>query len=214
MLLKKIRNQASNPEGHLNQNQIQQALEALQKKLLLDQVVTMKASIIKNQLAQQPLFIPPLVSQPNPFSLPLNNTNGQEDNEFFNNNGEGPKVIYGSVEYPLLSMTTPLFGSDTAQKGSLLNFSDCFAKKSDGFIVESLCVTRAETQRSESDEVIEELSQAMEGKKKKANKTNAKSAAEKGKKTQKKEKKQTKSKAKENKQIKDDSFLSEISLTP
>jgi len=96
----------------------------------------------------------------------------------------------------------------------LLNLSDCFAKKSEGFVLESLCVTRAETQRSESDGLNEDLLLAVEGKKKSTKKaSNAKgSATEKGKKTQKKEKKQTtKGKAKENKQTQDNSFLSDQS---
>jgi len=106
--MKKIKNQASNPEGDSNQSQIQQALNALQKKMLLDQVVSLKQTLIKNQLAQQPLCIPPLMSQLNAFSLPHNTTNEKEDNDFFNSNGDKPKVIYGPVEYPLLSLNTPL----------------------------------------------------------------------------------------------------------
>ena len=90
------------------QRQIQNALEVLQKKILLEQ----QASIIKNmiqraQLTQEPLMIPPLQSTLKCEFNPFENYGGQPKPIFKTREGE-PEIIVGEVEYPLLSMASTI----------------------------------------------------------------------------------------------------------
>jgi len=179
--------------AHSNQKQVQNALEALQRKILLEQqTASLREMIQKAKLAHAPLTIPPLKSTSNSTASSLKKEKMQEvkstpkkDDE------EEPEIMVGEVEYPLLALANnPLFGSNTAQKSQKLIEAPSF---------EYLTATRAETQRSDSDS-NEELSESADGKKKRNKKgTNN----DKAKKTQKKEKEQGKEKSKAKKQNQD-----------
>jgi len=174
--------------SHSNQKQVQNALEALQRKLLLEQqTASLREMIQKAKLAHAPLTIPPLKSTSNSTASSLKKEKMQEVKTAPKNDEEEPEVMIGEVEYPLLALANPLFGSNTAQKSQRLIEAPSF---------ESLTATRAETQRSDSD-TNEDLSESADGKKKRNKKgTNT----EKAKKTQKKEKEQGKEKSKAKKQ--------------
>jgi len=174
-----------------SQKQVQNALDALQRKLLFEQqAASLREMILKAKLAHGPLSIPPLASTSNSTATSIKKEKSQEGKNSIKNDEDEPEIMVGDVEYPLLSLSNPLFGSNTATKGQKLVEAPSF---------ESLTATRAETQRSDS-EMNEELSQGTEGKRKRNKKeTNS----EKAKKTQKKEKEQGKEKPKARKQNKD-----------
>jgi len=166
--------------AHSNQKQVQNALEALQRKLLFEQqTASLREMIQKAKLAHAPLTIPPLKSTSNSTTPSVKKEKMQEVKS--KNDEEEPEVMIGEVEYPLLALANPLFGSISAPKSQRLIEAPSF---------ESLTATRAETQRSDSD-MNEDLSESADGRKKK-NKKGAN--AEKAKKTQKKEKDQGKEK--------------------
>jgi len=130
-------------EGTGNHQRVQHALEVLQKKMLMDQQASLLKDILsKVQATHEPLIIPPLKSASEMASTPLNfgeikKIPGFEDDH---------EIIYGPVEYPLLAMAPPLFGD---LKTSLKRFN-------------SLSATRADTQKSDSDDVSSEASESSE----------------------------------------------------
>jgi len=168
-----------------NHKRVQHALEVLQKKMLMEQQASLLKDILfKAHAAQEPLIIPPLMSASDSASSPANfgkikKIPGFEDDQ---------EVIYGPVEYPLLAMAPPLFGGDSVNGKTSTKGTGLFG---------SLAATRAETQRSESDDVSscssEESAEALEVKRRKSKKTNNGKKVEvagKGKKVEKKEKKE------------------------
>jgi len=207
-----------------NQRQVQNALDTLQKKMMIGQQAATLREIIKAQLCQGPLSIPPLhSSSQNASSKP------QEIKKIIRNNEDEPEIIYGDVEYPFLNMAAPQNpleslpsssmnakknkASGKRQKKSAKTSSDSSpaydsGKQGEGYLADlrdSLAATRAETQRSESEfgsslrEMSEEFAKIVGNKKKqgkKAGSVKSSEGVEKGKKNQKKEKKQEKTVAK------------------
>jgi hypothetical protein len=197
---------------------VQNALEALEKKILLEQqAASLRDTILKTQLSQEPLYIPPLLSSNSAPSLSKKGK-GQEGNNSPQDDDESDFIV-GPVEFPLLSMAAPLFTNENGQKASSVNLSGktikCpkplaslyeSSKPTEGSFLDSLTVTRAETQRSDSDSSSEDLSQAGEGKKKRGKKASSVKSLEVGgkvKKAHKKEKEQEK-KTKSRQQKKDE----------
>jgi len=220
-----------------SQKQVQQALETLQKKILLEQQAAALREVIKAQFSKNSLSIPPLHSSSQNAS-----SKSQDNKKIFKSNGDGPEIIYGEVEFPFLSMSAPqntvgiLPSSSMAinkpkalgkrQKKSTKDSSDSSpayesgrqAESSFNDIRDSLTATRAETQRSESElgsslrELSEEFAQLVNGKRRKTKKAASVKSSEgngKGKKAQKKEKKQEKAGDKHS--SKDDLFPPRIS---
>lgn len=165
--------------------QVQYALETLQKKMLMEQqAAALREILMKVQLAQEPLVIPPLVSASNSTQSSINN--GKIEKKVDKDFEEEPEVIYGPVEYPLLAMAPPLFGSDFVQRDSLLNLPSSSvtlhnaksstknqkASKLESALLESLSVTRADTQMSDSEASSSQASEksSLEAKKRKSKK--------------------------------------------
>jgi len=213
-----------------SQKQVQQALETLQRKLLLEQQAAALRDVIKAQMAQGPLSIPPLLSSSDSMV-----SSKSQSNKNLKISEDGPEIIYGEVEFPLLSMAAPVANGNDDKKSSLLGRPSSSLKTSGKRqkklakissnsspvhesslidIRDSLTVTRAETQRSDSEfgsslrEMSEEFAQIAGGKKRKTKKAasvKSSEGVEKGKKTQKKEKEQEKTKGKSQK---NDSLIS------
>jgi len=196
---------------------VQNALEALEKKILLEQqAASLRDTVLKTSLSQEPLYIPPLLSSNSTQSLSKKGNNQGVKNS--PRDDDESEVIVGPVEFPLLSMATPLFNNENGQKASL-NLSGktikCpkplvslfeTSKPTEGSFLDSLTVTRAETQRSDSDSSSEEGSQADEDRKKRGKKASSVKSLDIGgkvKKSHKKEKGQEK-KTKSRQQKKDD----------
>jgi hypothetical protein len=199
--------------------QVQHALETLQKKMLMEQhAAALREILFKVQLAQEPLVIPPLVSASNSTQSSVNS--GKQEKNVVKDFEEESEVIYGPVEYPLLAMAPPLFGSDFAQKESLLNLPHSSimlnniktstknqkVSKLESALLDILSVTRADTQMSDSEasssHESENSSQALEAKRRKSKKTKAP-------KVQNKAKEQVKEKTKPKKQ-RNESLLSPV----
>jgi len=185
-----------------SQKQLQNALETLQKRMVLEQ----QASIIKNILQRaklaEPLIIPPLQAIADRSISSFKNINEPEKPVFKSLEGE-PEIFVGEIEYPLLSLAPK--GSESGQKNfgfpsmsnvvvpkrgkkALSKLSTESSPVSDlqrhsESLFESLAVTRAETQRSDSDS-SEEYEKTV-GRKRKGKKA----AVDKVKKSQKKEEK-------------------------
>jgi len=201
--------------------QVQHALETLQKKMMMEQQASLlKDILLKVHLSQGPLSIPPLASSSNSTQSSVGGRKKQSPKNSTKDSDDEQDVIYGPVEYPLLAMAPPIFGSDFAQKDSIVKLpnsstlldnvkpsgkSQKVSNKSEALAPESLTVTRAGTQRSESDSQQGE-EQVAGGKKRGAKKTAGRKSAEaveKGKKNQKKDKEQEREKAKDKQQKKD-----------
>jgi len=178
-----------------NHKRVQHALEVLQKKMFMEQQASLlKEIIFKCQAAQEPLIIPPLITASDSTTSPL--TAGKSKKSPIQG-FEDEDVVFGPVEYPLLSMAPPGFGGDFLQKELNAN-----AKASAKGLFGSLAATRAETQRSDSDELSSCDSEESDVKRRRPRKVvNAKKAETgKGKKGDKKEKGQGKEKTKTRKQ--------------
>jgi len=201
------------------QCQVQNALETLQKKMLLEQqAAALRDVIARVQRAQEPLSIPPLVSSSNSTASTLKGKS-QDGKNVLKMDEEGPEIIYGPVEYPLLSLATSNLNNETEQKNSLAT-SEALPKTKNGkrqraskissnssptheTARDSLTVTRADTQKSDVDfgtslrEMSEQFADMTEGKRrknKKAGSVKSSEGVEKTKKTQKKGKEQEKEK--------------------
>jgi len=169
----------SKGESADNHKRVQHALEVLQKKMLIEQQASLlKEILFKAYVPAEPLIIPPLVSASDSTSSPVTYGRAKKISKL----DDDQEVIYGPVEYPLLSMAPPAFGGD---------FMKTATKQ--GGLFGSLAVTRAETQKSDSDDVSsctsEESSEGIEVRKRNSKKSgNAKKteAVGKGKKVEKK----------------------------
>jgi len=169
-------------------NQLQNALNILQKKLLLDQQAAPLRELLRQ--AQQPkeaLVIPALEPTSIFNASPVKKGRSQEDKDSIKSEDEESEIIYGPVQYPFLSMSASNNNAENSQQNTLITPAK-YQKLADGTLIESLAVTRSETQKSESELSEEELSQSSEGKRRKTKKT----SAEKVKKSEKKNRKQDK----------------------
>ena len=189
-----------------SQKQLQNALETLQRRMLLEQQAYIIRDIVKRaQFSQDILRIPTLNSNDEVESPRPANFSHQELRKAFIRGEDDPEIIIGEIEYPLLSMAPPSTKLDlnskrstskaneskktkrSYAKNSVLSSPDSDSSES---LLDSLTVTRAETQRSETEvaysmkEMSESFVKAIEGGKRK----NKKEAVEKPKKNTKKEK--------------------------
>jgi len=186
------------PDG---QKQLQNALETLQKRMLLEQQASIIRDIIKRvQFSQALLRIPALNSESDGVDSPCNAEITREQlKKALTRGEEDPEIIVGEIEYPLLSMAPPSTnskrstlgkinppkrGKKASVKNSLCSSPD--SEENDESLFDSLTVTRAETQRSDS-EVGESFAKAIDGGKKRGKKA-AQETAEKPKRSLKKEK--------------------------
>jgi len=183
-----------------NHRRVQHALEVLQKKMLMEQQASLlKEILFKCQAVQEPLIIPPLITASDSTPSPLT---ARKSKKAPIKGFEDEEVIFGPVEYPLLAMAPPGFSGDLLQKEVNLPF----AKASTKGLFGSLAATRAETQRSDSDELSscdsEESPVGLDVKRRNSKKTvnTKKPEAGKGKKGDKKEKGQGREKTKTKKQ--------------
>jgi len=186
--------------GH---KQIQHALEALQKKLMIDQQATaLKEILLKIHRSQEPLNIPPLFT---PSDSTVSTV--KKGRVTIKTGDDEQEVIYGDVEYPFLSQSMSYDEANAGQgfASSSLTLKNAIASskshesmsssessptyrsaKQTFDFDDSLTATRAETQKSES----ELENEKAEGKRRRNKKADAKNSevTEKGKKTQRKEK--------------------------
>ena len=186
------------PDG---QKQIQNALETLQKRMLLEQQAFIIRDIIKRvQFSQDVLRIPSLNSESNDIDSPSHAELTREKlKKVLTRGEEDPEIIIGEIEYPLLSMAPPSTNSKRStlgkinppKRGKKVNAKNPLCSSPDSedddddqndSLLDSLTVTRAETQRSDYSEVGESFAKVTEKKKGK------KEPAEKPRKYQKKEK--------------------------
>jgi len=184
---------------HKNDKQLHNALETLQRKILLDQQALILKGIMKRvQFSQESMRIPALHSDSDFNSTSFNNTTRQELKNLFVRGDDEPEIIIGEVEYPLLSMAPPSIKLDAKPKSSTgvvsninkvnglkkgkkaqTKTSNSSSPSYEGTqnaaaaLIDSLTVTRAETQRSDSElgsslrEVSEEFAKIIEGKRRK-----------------------------------------------
>jgi hypothetical protein len=91
--------------------QVQQALELLQQRLLIEQELPLREIPVKLEQTQEPLSIPPFFS--------IQNARKMEDEL---------EVIFGSVEFPFLSISTPLNNIQNIEKNVTFQFPDSQAR--------------------------------------------------------------------------------------
>jgi len=97
--------------------QLQQALDVLREKMVEQDAQDILEMLIKAQLSQEPLYIPPLVESASEFNqFSKKQVNNKETKKM-----QIEDVTYGSIEFPFLAFSTPF-----PQNGDLttLNFSD------------------------------------------------------------------------------------------
>jgi hypothetical protein len=174
------------PDG---QKQIQNALETLQKRMLLEQQAFIIRDIIKRvQFSQDILRIPALNSESNDVESPCSAEITREQlKKVLTRGEEDPEIIIGEIEYPLLSMAPPSTNSKRSTlakinppkrgkkanaKNSLCSSPDSEDDDENESLLDSLTVTRAETQRSDS-EIGESVAKITDGGKKKGKKESA-----------------------------------------
>jgi len=190
-----------------SQKQLQNALETLQRRMLLEQQAIILRDIIKRvQFSQDLLKIPALNGDSEVDSPHRANMTREELKKAFIRGEDDPEIIIGEIEYPLLSMAPPSTKPDMISKkpaagnmskrnkrakNSVLSSPDSDSSES---LLDSLTVTRAETQRSDTEvpyslkEVSESFAKVIDGAKRKYTKKAAQETAEKPKKALKKEK--------------------------
>lgn len=169
------------PDG---QKRLQNALETLQKRMLLEQQAFIIRDIIKRvQFSQDAFRIPALNSESNDIDSPCSAEISREQlKKALTRGEEDPEIIIGEIEYPLLSMAPPSTNSKRSTlgkinppkrgkkanaKNSLCSSPD--SEDDDDSLLDSLTVTRAETQRSDS-EVGESSAKVADGGKKRGKK--------------------------------------------
>lgn len=196
---------AGKSKGPDGQKQLQNALETLQKRMLLEQQASIIRDIIKRvQFSQDILRIPTLNSDSNVDSPCNAEITREKLKKSLTRGEEDPEIIIGEIEYPLLAMAPPSTNSKRSTTGKInapkrAKTSLCSSPDSDDdsqnndSLLDSLTVTRAETQRSDCEvgyslqEVSESFAKALDGAKKRGKKA-AQEPAEKPKRNPKKEK--------------------------
>jgi len=179
----------NNPKTRVpdSQKQLQNALETLQRRMLLEQQAIIIRDIVKRvQFSQDLLRIPALNSDAEIESPRRAQITREELKKAFVRGEDEPEIIIGEIEYPLLSMAPPSTKPDVNSKkpagniskrtkkahakNSILSSPDSDSSES---LLDSLTVTRAETQRSDTEvayslkEVSESFAKAMDGGKRK-----------------------------------------------
>jgi hypothetical protein len=97
--------------------QVQQALEMLQKKLLIEQELSIKENPVKKQQqSQESLSIPPFLSSFSNFNEKRQNGKNSRKME------DELEVVYGEVEFPFLSISTPLNNIENVEKNAGFQF--------------------------------------------------------------------------------------------
>jgi hypothetical protein len=101
----------------------QQALEMLQKRLVIEQELSQRETILNEQISQEALSIPPFLPL---LSFDFNEPSFKKEKKQNGKNvkmvSEEQEITYGSVEFPFLSMSFELNNRENIQKSTTFQF--------------------------------------------------------------------------------------------